>query len=417
MNNLGDHNLLLFELSVGGHYPEYIAHLVNYWCEQKLAGHLHVVVSPQFLKRHADVAAIPDYFNNSNVRFVALTPTEQARLKPYRSGIDRQIRAWQEFDLISQYATALEAEHIFLPYLDTRMLPLAVGKTLPCRFSGIYFRPSFHYPSFPEHRASSLSESVQHLREKLTLSRVLQHPQLETIYSLDPLAVEPINNLDGGHKAKSIPDPVKNHGFSPDLTGIKKRLGINESRQVQLLFGDLNKRKGVDQVLAAISFLPKKLVAKLCLLLVGSMSPPNQNKFQEQKTYLEKTYPVQIIHVNEYISESEIQGYFELADVVLAPYQRHIGMSGILNRAASAQKPVLSANYGLMGEITRRYKLGLLVDSENSNQVAKGIEQFLINPPESLCDYQQMAVFARQNSVTKFASTIFNDLSVPSLSL
>jgi len=367
--------ILIFELSVGGHYPEYISHLVSFWCEQKLSGCLNIVVVPEFLERHADVVEIASQSQTDNVKFIPLTSEERSHLVPYGSGINRKIRAWQEFNLIDKYARKLNADQIFFPYLDTRMLLLAWGKSLSCPFSGIYFRPSFHYPSF-DHHPLSWKEKLQHIREKITLSRVLPHKKLKTFYSLDPFAVEQINCLCKLTKAKALGDPVKiHHNPTVDLVGLKTELGIDSSRQVHLIFGDLNKRKGIEQVLAAIALLPEGLVSKLCLLLVGSMSETNQLRFQQQKTQLVQCQPVQIINHNQYIPEQDIQNYFQLADVILAPYQKHVGMSGILNRAAAAQRPVLSSDYGLMGEITRRYQLGLIVDSGNPQEIA----QFITN--------------------------------------
>ena len=410
MNQSRDRSILLFELSTGGHYPEYIGHLVSYWCEQKLSGSLYVVVVSQFLEQHSDVVAIPSNYQIDNVHFIPLTTEEQKTLKPYRAGIDRTLRACQEFNLLAKYAKQLESDRIFLPYFDTRMLSIALGKSLPCLFSGIYFRPSFHYPYLAKHHLS-WQEKVQHLREKVTLSRVLKNNKLKTLYCLDPWAIKYINHIGKQEKAKYLPDPVKIHqNSSLDVASLKSKLGIDCSRQVHLLFGDLNKRKGIEQILSAVLLLPEALVQKLCLLFVGSMSEANQLKLHEQKQELVKLLPIQIINYNQYVPEQDIQTYFAVADVILAPYQRHVGMSGILNRAAVAQKPVLSSDYGLMGEITLRYQLGLTVDSSNPQDIAEGLSKFLTEVPDQYCDYQQMASFARQNSVAKFASTIFQNL-------
>jgi glycosyltransferase involved in cell wall biosynthesis len=99
-----------------------------------------------------------------------------------------------------------------------------------------------------------------------------------------------------------------------------------------------------------------------------------------------------------------------MADVILAPYQRHVGMSGILLLAAAAQKPVLSSNYGLMGEIVRRYELGLTVDSTEPKEIAKGLTRFLVEDSDKLCDRAKMKSFAEQNSAEEFARVIFEHL-------
>ena len=72
-------------------------------------------------------------------------------------------------------------------------------------------------------------------------------------------------------------------------------------------------------------------------------------------------------------------------------------MSGILVRAAAAQKPVLSSGFGLMGEITRLYELGLTVDSSIPAQIAEGLCRFLQTNPINLCNPNKMNQFAQMN--------------------
>ena len=103
--------------------------------------------------------------------------------------------------------------------------------------------------------------------------------------------------------------------------------------------------------------------------------------------------------------------YFQIADVVLAPYQRHVGMSGILLLAAAANKPVLCSNYGLMGEMVRRYHLGLTVDSSQPQEIAKGLIKFLeISNPLELCDPLPMQNWVKQNSASEFSRIIFEQV-------
>lgn len=412
MSNSNETNkkLMLFELSVGGHYPEYISHLIDYWCEHKIAGQLDIVVSPRFFNQHSDVAKLVKKHNSKHIKFLAITPEESAKLKPFTTGINRNIRAWQEFQLVLKYAIELKPHHVFLPYFDARQIPIILGQCLPCAYSGIYFRPSFHYEHFANYHPS-WRDKLQHWREKITLSKVLKDPQLKTIFCLDPFAIDYINKINREEKAIYLPDPVKVHSnSSSNLEQLKYSLEIKHSRQVHLLFGGLGRRKGLDKLLEAIALLPTDLCKKLCILIVGSMADNYYQEIQAVISRITSTLPIQIILKNTYIPETEIQNYFELADIILAPYQRHIGMSGILNRAAVAQKPVLSSDYGLMGEITRRYKLGLAVDSIQVMAIVEGLTKFLTEPPDKYCDFSLMKKYAEQNTPQKFASTIFQHI-------
>jgi glycosyltransferase involved in cell wall biosynthesis len=156
--------------------------------------------------------------------------------------------------------------------------------------------------------------------------------------------------------------------------------------------------------------LPPDLEQRLCLVIAGQANAQERTRITAQISELQQKCKVQIITHCEFVPESDVQIYFQLADVVLAPYQKHVGMSGILIWAAVAQKPVLSSNYGLMGELVRRYRLGVVVDSTSPAQIAEGLVQCLGRSPQELGDPQQMQAFAQENSADKFAHTIFKAL-------
>lgn len=198
--------LLLFDLSIYGHHPSYIQYFVEYWSQQKSSESLDIVVSPKFIQVHADVVAQIKNLN-AVINFVSITTAEEAALKARNSGINRNIRTFQEWDLLCKYAVDLQASKCLIMYFDTCLLPLAVGKKAPCPFSGIYFRPTFHYPEFQDYLPTPKSR-WQQWKEKFILKRVLRHPLLQTLFCLDPFAIQHINNL--YHKAKAIhlPDPV-----------------------------------------------------------------------------------------------------------------------------------------------------------------------------------------------------------------
>jgi hypothetical protein len=74
------------------------------------------------------------------------------------------------------------------------------------------------------------------------------------------------------------------------------------------------------------------------------------------------------------------------------------------------QRPVLSSDYGLMGELVRRYQLGIAVDSTQPEAIASGFRQFLHQDPATVGDRTQMQTFADLNHGDRFAATIFRTL-------
>ena len=405
-----DRKLMLFDLSIYGHHPSYIQHFISYWSQQELPGSLNIVVSQKFFQEHSDLVKQSAELKRKDINFIAISQEEEANLKPRNSSINRNILAFQEWRLFCKYADLLKATQGLIMYLDPYLLPLAVGMQSPCSFSGIYFRPTFHYPSFSSY-IPSWKNRLQQWREKFILNRVVRNSQLKTLFCLDPFVVKHINNFKSEARAIHLPDPVSLQLKDEYLlNNLRQRLKIKTGKKVFLLFGALNGRKGIYQLLEAIQLLPSALCQQICLVFVGEANSTDKALIQSKVAATCQTQTVQIIQHYEFVPEQDVQAYFQLADVVLAPYQRHVGMSGILLLAAAANKPVLSSNYGLMGEMVRLNQLGIAVDSTVPEEIAKGLQHYLVAPPEEVGKCKQMQLFAEQNSADKFAQILFQDV-------
>jgi glycosyltransferase involved in cell wall biosynthesis len=399
---------MLFDLSVGGHHPGYIQNLIRYWCDQDFAGAIDVVVVPRFMELHGDVVAEAQSYPNQRINFVPLSADEVARLNTRAGAVAKAYQAFQEWGLLCQYARRLGTTHAVLMYLDTALVPFIFGQKPPCQISGIFFRPTFHYATFG-HTPSTWKDRIQVWRERFNLSQILRRPELSALYCLDPLVVEHLDQFGGSTACLYLPDPVQLYADDqPDLEQFRSQLGIQPDRTVFLFFGALTNRKGIYQVLDAIATLTTEQRSKLCLLLVGPLgaNPDDKQQMLKKLSELSDSYQVQTVIRDQFVIDREIQPYFQIADVILAPYQRHVGMSAILVRAAAAQKPVLSSDYGLMGEVTRRYGLGLTVDSADPQAIAQGVTRFLQEDSHLLCNVDTMRQFAEQNAATRFAETI-----------
>ena len=402
--------LMMFDLALGGHHGSYIQHLLEFWYSQKLPGQLNIVVMPEFFTVHRDVVDLVKKWANPRVQLISINPSEAKQLAPKRSAFHRFYRNLQEWQLFRQYAKEYQATQGLILYIDTYEIPLALGLPSPCPFSGIYFRPTFHYSSFTGFKPSKKA-SFQQMRERFTLNRILRHSQLTTLFCLDPFAVKQIESMHPKARLVHLPDPIcLNPRTSITPKSLRECLHIEPQRKVFLLFGALEVRKGIYELLESLTLLPFALNEQLCLVFAGGTSAEEQMRLHARIEVVQQTHPVQIVENYDFISETEVPAYFRLADVVLAPYQKHVGMSGILLWAASMGKPVLSSNYGLMGELVQRYELGLAVDSTSPEAIANGISRCILECISSLSNRAKMKAFAERNSVECFSSTIFQYL-------
>ncbi|NEP85222.1 MAG: glycosyltransferase family 4 protein [Okeania sp. SIO3B3] len=344
---------------------------------------------------HASVVA-----QTETVRFIPISAAEYARVKPPRATLQRYYREWR---LFTEYATRLNADYGILMYFDFFQIPALIGPRAPCPFAAIYFRPTFHYHRFMQ---QSLKERFKAWRKQLVLRGVLRH--LDTLLCLDPLAAEYIAEVFKPRaRVMHLADPVKDYPDTAEKTvALRERLALDESRRVLLLFGTLDPRKGIYPLLEAVSLLPADLSGQMTLLLIGPTTESHKSRLAAEVSALQATSEAHIIYHNAFIPDEDVAPYFQLADIVLTPYQHHMGMSNVIVRAAAAQRPVLSSDYGLMGELVRRHKLGLAVDSTSPAILAQALETCLTHPPATLFDSKGAAAFAQMNTVEHFAQTL-----------
>jgi glycosyltransferase involved in cell wall biosynthesis len=410
--------LMLFDLGVYGHHSSYILCLLEYYLVSSLDIHLDIVISRHFQQAHYNVIQLAS--TAKNINFIPITQAEQEQFDRVKSKLKIKFKDLLntqeinsifelEFNLCCQYAESLKSTHIIILYLDDGRMMTATKTKFPCPFSGIYFTPQFHYPQFSEYPTDNIKEAY-YLQQKLIIARFIRHSQLRTLFCLDPFATEQIQNKYKSNKVVYLPDPVRVGNFNKiQLKTLRTSLKIEPNRKVFLLFGSLGNRKGIYQVLKAILSLQPEVCQQICLLLVGKPDPnTDSDLLKERVSWVREAQPVQIIEYYQFVPDSQVLSYFQLADIVLATYPRHAGMSGILFLAATAGKPVLSSNFGLMGEMTRCYQLGITVDAISPKAIAQGLKVSLQAHLEELCNLTKMQHLIEQHSPKKFAEILFN---------
>lgn len=407
--NQSNKRLLLFDLNHFGHHAGYIQYLVEYWKEHKPPGSLDILVTDTFTKLHQELVKMGAESESDKINFIAISPEEEALVSAKNSPLKRALSGFNEWKILCKYAAQLKTTSCLIMYFDSLQFPLFMRLLSPCFLSGIYFRPVFHYNSFAGFRPT-LRERFWQLRDRLFLARILKHPQLKFLFCLDPFVVEHLGRFEGSVTSLKLPDPINIYeDYQAKTEHLKKAWKIQPGRKIFLMFGAYRPRKGIEELLSAIELLPRESAEKFCLLLVGLIG--DEPTVKKRIDNIKQQLPIKVVSHTDFVPEEEIQSYFQLSDVILAPYQRHIGMSGILIRAAAAQKPVLSSSYGLMGEIVKRYSLGIAVDTQIPTKITEGICQFVEKDIQDCGDISQMKNFAQQNMAEKFASTIFNTLN------
>jgi len=230
-----------------------------------------------------------------------------------------------------------------------------------------------------------------------------------TLFSLDETAVSGLRSV-GFHRTIALPDPVATPSEGVGGADIRTLYSIEAGRRVWTLFGVIDLRKGVRQVLEALSHMEASEVSQICLVLIGLQSEAVKDGLSEWSAAAVGK-GLQLVVDDRYVSMEECEAAIAGSDLVLAPYQNHVGSSGILVRAAAAGRPVLSQSYGLMGFNVNTYKLGLVADTQNPKALLVAMRQFLA---ESRAGFNPIDAqgFANKNTPALYARTLLSGIGI-----
>lgn len=233
-------------------------------------------------------------------------------------------------------------------------------------FSGMLMTINFH------HRAMKVGTSSRNDKlYKFLFDRMLQISYLKTVPIIDHNVLKYVHQFwrDEYRKLRFIPDVG-------ELTGQESRessrikLNIPQKSFLILVYGSLTIRKNIQKLLEAVSLIPD---IEICILLAGIQSediqnlmstPLAQNLISENRLFQSEGFHDDL---REYL-------VFKAADAVWLGYEKRFqGSSGVMIQAASIGCPVLSSSYGLIGQLTEQYDLGIKFDPDDISQISASV--------------------------------------------
>lgn len=170
------------------------------------------------------------------------------------------------------------------------------------------------------------------------------------------------------------PHPIYDH-YGAIEPREKALLNLNLSKEDRyiLFFGFIRDYKGLDLLLQAFSnpyFKPNRIK----LIVAGEF-------YADESKYLdlikELNLEDDVILRTSYISNKEVQFYFNSADIVAQPY-KSATQSGVTQIGYHFNKPMLVTNVGGLAEIIPDKKVGYVVEP-NSEEISKALIDFFEN--------------------------------------
>lgn len=397
-------DLLVFEPDADGHAEEWLQHLLVHLGRQSQVERIWLAIPGSLRDRLAD--QLPAHLRH-RIGLLALTPTELRYCTHRRLAISGMARWW----VMRRYLIRTGAEVGYFLSLDHLSLPLGLGLGAGGRqLGGILFRPSVHYHEIGDYKPS-LAEKLRDWRKAVLYRGMLRNRAVDSVLTLDPFFADfAAEHYVGGNKVGVVPDPAFPAAAIP-ANDDRMPIGVPQDRHVLLLFGALTERKGVLHLLEALRRLPASAAAKTAVVIAGRVAPDISARFNAKEADVRREKPELWLKVeNRWLSSAEIAALVRRCDIVLAPYQRFVGSSGVLLWAAHAGKPLLTQDYGLLGRLVRDHGLGVAVDTGNPNDLAAAITGMIAQNPQTLLDARAAAAFVSQRTPETFASHIYASL-------
>jgi glycosyltransferase involved in cell wall biosynthesis len=363
-------HVVLFESALTGHHSNYLYHIATLFLG---LGHR---VSVTLQKDHRDNPVIVDLLDKYPDRFkifeLALG-SSCCKVAGRIWVIGSELRYWLLFREVFNRITDVEKiDFAFFPYLDYCLHAIALfGSPLrSVSWFGVCMRPSFHYRSLgvlaPKTKWGWIKQRLFY--------RALRKRSLKKIFTIDELLEKYIHQkgVDIANKLSYIPDPAElNDLYNQDTA--RDLLGLPRDDFIILVYGAINSRKGIEQLVQGLHC--QKLSRRVRVLVVGIHTPELCDQLANEPC---------VTSINGYADRKTEEAAFRAADAVWVGYRNHYVMSGVLILAAMAGKPVLATRNGLIGWMTRRYALGLVIDCEKRLEVTEAISKLLQLPPSSL---------------------------------
>jgi glycosyltransferase involved in cell wall biosynthesis len=386
--------ILIFDVEITGHHPEYISHLVSHISESGCNGHSYFfVVHPDFCNRFPEITG---QIAKSEITFVTISKNELNSIYVTRKNSLKQfISPFKIYALLKKYANSIKPELSILMYFNYFLIPLII-KRPGFKVTGILFSPFLRI----QHRNNFFS-TFNYFRKQILTYLYTRNNAVQQVFILnDQTVVETLNKQYKKEVFKYLPDPVPE--IEEENIDIKRSYKIEYFKKIYLHFGSLRDSKSTIEIIQSFNLLPETAQKKCCLILAGQ---PYNDVFEKRiEQVISQLNGVSIIYIKKFVSKGFMKSLFNQSDLILMPYKNALASSGVIGHAIASGKPVIATKQGLIGEILSNNWKGELIDEIKPETIAKAIEISIEkNYPEI-----ENSRFLDEHTPANFARTILN---------
>jgi len=163
-------------------------------------------------------------------------------------------------------------------------------------------------------------------------------------------------------------DPKKFHKM--ELDKVKELLRIPADKKIILTIGNLLEEKGLDYLIKAAEKLYKK-IKNIKFIIIG-----NGPQYKYLTSMIKKLNLKKVVNILDPMPQDELRLWLNASHVFVLPSLKE-GLGMVQIEAMACGKPVVATRNGGSETIITNENLGILVESKNSDELAKGIYQAL----------------------------------------
>lgn len=352
---------IIYDSAITGHHTEYINHLVNYVVDSKSEDKYYFIVSAELKVKFPEIINKSKEYSSIIWEFIP-----EARVKKIH-GLSLAQRSFAELALVEEYAKKLAVKDVCLLYFNIFQIALIFKRT-SFNIKGILFLQFFRMAK------DNWRSKLKYYRKYVTTKLCSYNSKITTVFILnDQTTVDYLNSEFKTTKFRMLPDPIpvynEEEGFD-----LYNYYNIPKNKKILLHPGAIDPRKGTYEIIEAVDFLQSKETNEYAILIVGKAKTEIETVIQEKfKTLKNKKFI--IVFDNTFVTSERLKSLFVQSYAVLMPYKNPEASSGILGHAAIANKCVLAPDSGLIGDIIKTHKLGVLINMPIAIDIAKGIER------------------------------------------
>jgi glycosyltransferase involved in cell wall biosynthesis len=363
---------LIYDRDISGHHLDYLQFLVEYLKNSSPS------VRKQFIFILHEGARVRFQDDESLIQFCYI---QSEQLEAFLSHTSVLRRAGAEMNYLVKLIHEYNAKRLIFMHIDA--FQYEVGRTavrrLGVKLSGLLFLPFRKYYEDGSTFKARLRREWRGWRKGWQIKWMLRNPLLERVFFLNDKQGVHEYNQRFGNRFEHLPDPIEVGQITAvSVEELKKKYGIEENKQVFLIYGHLSSRKNVPNILAALKRVNISQRQRICILICGEPEKGYESTLYSSIAEAEKKYPeVHFVKHFRFFNPSDTNEVFKIVDIVLVPYINFFSSSNILGLAAKYSKPLIASNLGVMEGLVNQYKLGITVSPHRPEAIAEAMNMYL----------------------------------------